>query len=140
LTVEERTVPERWKIVAGLAAAAVIAAAAIGAFMHYHSPRSSEPAAAPAAVVPSVRTLAVLPFRDLSGQGGSEVWGIGIADAIISRLATLQNLAVRPTNSVLRYAKGADDPAQAARELEVNSVLAGISAGGGSHARFRTVD
>jgi TolB-like protein/Tfp pilus assembly protein PilF len=72
-----------------------------------------------------VRTLAVLPFRDLSGQSGSEVWGIGIADAIISRLATLQNLAVRPTNSVLKYAKGADDPAQAARELEVNSVLAG---------------
>jgi TolB-like protein/Flp pilus assembly protein TadD len=72
-----------------------------------------------------VRTLAVLPFHDLSGQSGGEVWGIGIADAIISRLATLQNLAVRPTSSVLRYAKGADDPAQAARELEVNSVLAG---------------
>jgi serine/threonine-protein kinase len=53
------------------------------------------------------------------------VWGIGIADAIISRLATLQNLAVRPTNSVLKYAKAADDPSQAARELEVNSVLTG---------------
>jgi serine/threonine-protein kinase len=71
-----------------------------------------------------VRTLAVLPFRDLSGQG-TEVWGVGVADAIISRLATLQNLAVRPTNSVLKYAKGTDDPAQAARELQVNSVLAG---------------
>jgi serine/threonine-protein kinase len=81
---------------------------------------------APAAVAPpAVRTLAVLPFHDLSGQSGGEIWGIGIADAIISRLATLQNLAVRPTNSVLRYAKGTDDPAQAARELEVNSVLAG---------------
>jgi TolB-like protein len=42
-----------------------------------------------------------LPFRDLSAQSGSEPWGIGIADAIISRLAALQNLAVRPTNSVL---------------------------------------
>ena len=67
----------------------------------------------------------MLPFHDLSGQGGGEAWGIGVADAIISRLATLQDLAVRPTNSVLKYAKGADDPAQAARELEVNSVLAG---------------
>lgn len=73
----------------------------------------------------SVRTLAVLPFRDLSGQSGGEVWGIGVADAIISRLAVLQNLAVRPTNSVLKYARGTDDPAQAAKELEVNSVLAG---------------
>jgi len=126
LTVDEQTRPVRRKMVAGLAAAAVMVAAGIGAFVHYRSPRGWEPAAsAPATVVPSVQTLAVLPFRDLSGQSGSEVWGIGIADAIISRLATLQNLAVRPTNSVLKYAKGADDPAQAARELEVNSVLAG---------------
>lgn len=73
----------------------------------------------------SVRSLAVLPFHDLSGQTGPEVWGIGIADAIISRLTTLQNLSVRPTNSVLKYAKGNDDPTQAARDLEVNSVLAG---------------
>jgi eukaryotic-like serine/threonine-protein kinase len=125
LTVDERTKPARRKIIAGLVAAAVIVVAAIGAFVHYRSPRGSEPVPAPAAAVPSVRTLAVLPFRDLSGQGGSEVWSIGIADAIISRLATLQNLAVRPTNSVLKYAKAADDPSQAARELEVNSVLTG---------------
>ena len=126
LTVDEQTRPARPKIIAALAAAAVIVALGMGAFVHYRSPRGSEPAAsAPAAVAPSVRTLAVLPFRDLSGQSGSEEWGIGIADAIISRLATLQNLAVRPTNSVLKYAKGADDPALAARELEVNSVLAG---------------
>ena len=125
LTVDEQTRPTRRKIFAGVAAAAVIVAVGMGAFMHYRSPRASEPAHAPTAVLPAVRTLAVLPFRDLSGQSGSEVWGVGIADAIISRLATLQNLAVRPTNSVLKYAKGADDPAQAARELEVNSVLAG---------------
>ena len=125
LTVDERTKPARRKTIAGLVAAAVIVVAAIGAFVHYRSPRGAEPVPAPAAAVPSVRTLAVLPFRELSGQGGSEVWGIGIADAIISRLATLQNLAVRPTNSVLKYAKAADDPSQAARELEVNSVLTG---------------
>jgi len=125
LTVDQPTRPARRMMVASIAVAAVMLAAALAAFVHYHSPRVAEPAPAPAAVVPSVRTLAVLPFRDLSGQGGSEVWGIGIADAIISRLAALQNLAVRPTNSVLKYAKGADDPAQAARELEVNSVLAG---------------
>jgi len=126
VTVDEQARPVGRKLFVGLAAAAVIIAAAIGAFVHYRSPRAPEPAApATTAVAPSVRTLAVLPFRDLSGQSGSEVWGIGIADAIISRLATLQNLAVRPTNSVLKYAKGVDDPAQAARELEVNSVLAG---------------
>jgi eukaryotic-like serine/threonine-protein kinase len=122
--------PKRRRWFEALAAAAVILVAGIvGAVIHYRSkPESAVPPTPPATVGPaatSVRTLAVLPFRDLSGQAGGEVWGIGIADAIISRLATLQNLTVRPTNSVLKYAKGADDPAQAARELEVNSVLAG---------------
>ena len=72
-----------------------------------------------------MRTIAVLPFHNLSGQKGGDIWGVGMADAIISRLASLQNLAVRPTNSVLKYAAGADDPALAARELQVDSVLAG---------------
>ena len=115
------------KILFGLVAAAVVILAVVGTFMHYRSPQASLSAPLPAALptAPSVRTLAVLPFRDLSGGQDREVWGIGVADAIIGRLATLQNLAVRPTNSVLKYANGTDDPAQAARELEVNSVLAG---------------
>jgi eukaryotic-like serine/threonine-protein kinase len=113
--------------------AAVAAIATLTAIpLVYRASRSpvSNPAPAsspvsPAPATPSVRTLAVLPFHDLSAQSADEVWGIGIADAIISRLATLQNLAVRPTNSVLKYAKSADDPAQAARDLQVDSVLAG---------------
>ena len=110
-----------------VAAAAIVISAGTGILLHYRSAQAppSTPATPITAVQASVRTLAVLPFRDLSGQSGGEVWGIGVADAIISRLATLQNLAVRPTNSVLKYAKGTDDPAQAAKELEVNSVLAG---------------
>ena len=114
-------------ILAPVITAVLIISAGAGAIVHYRSKRDATVAPAPTPVppAPSVRTLAVLPFHDLSGQSGSEVWGIGIADAIIGRLATLQNLAVRPTTSVLKYAKTADDPAQAARELDVNSVLAG---------------
>jgi TolB-like protein/Flp pilus assembly protein TadD/predicted Ser/Thr protein kinase len=128
-TAEERPKLAKRKFFVPLIAAAVVIGAAAGGLMLYRSKRAPVMPSAPAAVAPpaapAVRTLAVLPFHDLSGQSGGEIWGIGIADAIISRLATLQNLAVRPTNSVLRYAKGTDDPAQAARELEVNSVLAG---------------
>jgi TolB-like protein/Flp pilus assembly protein TadD/predicted Ser/Thr protein kinase len=128
MIVEERPNLAIRRILVLIAAAVVIGAVASGLVL-YRSKRAVVMAPAAASVsssaAPSVRTLAVLPFHDLSGKSGGEVWGIGIADAIISRLATLQNLAVRPTNSVLRYAKGVDDPAQAARELEVNSVLAG---------------
>ena len=73
----------------------------------------------------AVRKLAVLPFRDLSGSTGEESWGIGMSDAIITRLAGLQSLAVRPTSSVLKYAKTPADPRQAARDLGVDSVLDG---------------
>jgi len=73
---------------------------------------------------PAAHSIAVLPFEHL-GQKADETWGIGMADAIISRLASLQNLAVRPTNSVLKYSSGSFDPIDAARELKVDSVLAG---------------
>ena len=46
-------------------------------------------------------------------------------DAIITRLASLQNLAVRPTSAVLKYAKEPADPGKAAEELGVDSVLDG---------------
>ncbi len=73
---------------------------------------------------PSVETIAVLPFHDLS-EATSDSWAIGMTDAIISRLASLQNLAVRPTTSVLKYAKETPEPTVVAKELGVQSVLEG---------------
>ena len=144
LSVDERPNLATRRILMPFIVAAVTIGAVSGTFVHYRSKLSPvvAPAPAPVPTVPSVRTLAVLPFHDLSGQSGSEVWGIGIADAIISRLTSLQNLAVRPTNSVLRYAKTVDDPAQAARELEVNSVLAGTyqRAGGVMRVSVQLID
>jgi TolB-like protein/Flp pilus assembly protein TadD len=70
------------------------------------------------------QTMAVLPFHDLSATT-SDSWAIGITDAIISRLTSLHNLAVRPTTSVLKYAKETPDPAEAAKALGVESVLEG---------------
>jgi TolB-like protein/Flp pilus assembly protein TadD len=81
------------------------------------------PASAPTAK--SVETIAVLPFRDLSSSPDNEGWAIGITDAIISRLTSLKNLAVRPTTSVMKYAKESPDPTEAAKALGVSSVLEG---------------
>jgi serine/threonine protein kinase/tetratricopeptide (TPR) repeat protein len=72
-----------------------------------------------------VRTLAVLPFRDISGRDTDKAWGIGMTDAIITRLTSLHNLAVRPTSSVLKYVSSPADPAQVARDMGVESVLDG---------------
>ena len=69
--------------------------------------------------------MAVLPFRSLAGGTQDKVWGIGMTDAIITRLTSLQNLAVRPTSSVLKYVDAPADPSQVAEELGVDTVLDG---------------
>jgi TolB-like protein/Flp pilus assembly protein TadD/predicted Ser/Thr protein kinase len=72
----------------------------------------------------SVETVAVLPFRDLAAAT-SDSWAIGITDAIISRLTSLKNLAVRPTTAVLKYAKETPEATEAAKALGVDSILEG---------------
>jgi serine/threonine protein kinase/Flp pilus assembly protein TadD len=91
-------------------------------FAQRQSPGSSAATSKPAAE--RVSTIAVLPFRDITGEG-KDFWGTGMADAIIGRLAGLRNLAVRPTSSVLRYAKQPAPIPEIARDLQVDSVLDG---------------
>jgi serine/threonine protein kinase/tetratricopeptide (TPR) repeat protein len=98
------------------------------AIWYWRNHRASAPPNSPAsaaATQPNVRTVAVLPFRSLSGGDQDKVWGIGMTDAIITRLTSLQNLAVRPTSSVLKYVDSPTDPSQVAEELGVDTVLDG---------------
>jgi serine/threonine protein kinase/tetratricopeptide (TPR) repeat protein len=104
----------------------VLALLVVMSFWYTRSKRNvMETAPPPAVTTPATRTIAVLPFRDLTGQEHEAPWGIGMTDAIISRMASLRNLAIRPTSSVLKYVKNPADPAQVAKELEVESVLDG---------------
>ncbi|HKT68228.1 MAG TPA: tetratricopeptide repeat protein, partial [Terriglobales bacterium] len=106
--------------------------------------RAKAPAKPPAAEVaaPGARTLAVLPFHNISGEGKDNSWGIGMTDAVISRLASLHDLAVRPTSSVLKYAQATADPVKAAQELRVDSVLDGTyqSAAGSVRVSVQLID
>ena len=107
-----------------------VALVLLGGFWAWHS-RTAKSSAAPTTPVSTaestgrMHTLAVLPFREISGQDVDKSWGIGMTDAIITRLTSLQNLAVRPTSSVLRYASAPADPVQVAQDLGVESVLDG---------------
>lgn len=70
-------------------------------------------------------TLAILPFRVLGNTGdtGEAFLGIGLADALISRLSGVPRLIVRPTTSILPFA--AEDPSVAGSRLGVEYVLTG---------------
>src|SRR5918998_1817666 len=76
------------------------------------------------------KTLAVLPFKMLNVQRADETGenylGIGLADALITRLSNVRRFSVRPTSSVIRYS-GTDigDPFAAGHELGVSYVVDG---------------
>ena len=114
-------------VLALVLSAMLVVLIAIGLVWHFRAqPSQASPESSVAPVkAPEMPTLAVLPFRDISGQDQDRSWGIGMTDAIITRLTSLQNLAVRPTSSVLRYVSSPADPVQAAKDLGVESVLDG---------------
>lgn len=68
-------------------------------------------------------TIAVLPFKSIVATG-FEYLGLGMADALITRLSNLRQVTVRPTSSVRKY-DGAQDPVSVGKELSVEWVLDG---------------
>jgi DNA-binding winged helix-turn-helix (wHTH) protein/TolB-like protein/Flp pilus assembly protein TadD len=70
-------------------------------------------------------SLAVLPFQPLGAGADDEHLGLGVADAVITKLSNIRQLPVRPTDVAIRYADPKVDPMLAAREMGVDSVLTG---------------
>jgi serine/threonine-protein kinase len=71
------------------------------------------------------RTLAVLPFRLLTPSPEDEFLSVALADTVISQLSADPSLVVRPTSSVMRFAKQPHDPLLVARETNVQVVVDG---------------
>ncbi|MBI4902589.1 MAG: tetratricopeptide repeat protein [Acidobacteria bacterium] len=69
------------------------------------------------------RSLAVLPFRFLNANPEHDYLGVGLADALITRLTNQQKIIIRPTSRVLPYGKS--DPVKAGRDLKTDYVLEG---------------
>ena len=72
-----------------------------------------------------VKSLAVLPFRSPLSAPEHEYLGLGIADALITRLGGLRQIAVRPTVSVRKYVSAEASLEVIGRELGVESILEG---------------
>lgn len=73
-----------------------------------------------------VKSIAVLPFRTLDGSDDPDKLGLGMADAVITKLGKLRKIQVRPTSSVIDFAsKEPVSPISAGRSLGVDTVLEG---------------
>ena len=72
-----------------------------------------------------IRSLAVLPFGFMNPVATNEYLRSGLADAIITKLARIGRIIVRPTSAVLKYANTPVDVLAVGREQDVDAVLVG---------------
>ena len=70
-------------------------------------------------------TLAVLPFRNLAGNPDAAFFEFSLADGVITELANVKSLVVRPSAYVAPYVGQNVDPRQVGEELAATLVLAG---------------
>ena len=91
------------------------------------------PATSPAKVTDTVRSIAILPFEPL-GQD-DELLGLGMADAVISKMSNLKQLVVLPTSAVAKYKGPANDQLAAGRALGVDAILSGTIQRSGERIR-----
>ena len=68
----------------------------------------------------AAKSLAVLPFKVLNlvktEDTGDKFLGVGLADALITRLSKIRRFVVRPTSSILGFEEKGIDPISAARQ------------------------
>ncbi|HEX8180146.1 MAG TPA: protein kinase [Pyrinomonadaceae bacterium] len=69
------------------------------------------------------KSIAILPFRNLSGDAEVSFYEFSLADAVITELARLRSLVVRPSSMIVKYQGQQIDPRAAGREMSVGAVL-----------------
>jgi TolB-like protein/Flp pilus assembly protein TadD len=76
-------------------------------------------------VEPRIRSIAVLPLRNLSGDPAQEYLADGITEAVIGRLANIHDLRVTSHTSVMRFKNPQVSMPEIARTLGVDAVVEG---------------
>jgi eukaryotic-like serine/threonine-protein kinase len=69
------------------------------------------------------KSVAILPFKNVSNDAESSFYEFSLADAVITELARVRSLVVRPSSEIVKYQGKQVDPRQAGREMSVAAVL-----------------
>ncbi|WP_428028447.1 TIR domain-containing protein [Altererythrobacter sp.] len=109
-------------LVGGLAALLFIAAA--GWWFMSGGIGSGSPGAE-AAEIDRTKSVAILPFRDLSPGGDQQWFTDGLADEITSRLSRTPDIVVAPSSAAFAFRDSALSPMEIASELAVEHILSG---------------
>jgi len=106
-----------WLVGGGAVALAVAAGLKMGGIWRRVSALFTGPA--------QIRSIAVLPLENLSGDAEQEIFSVGMTDALITDLAKIRALRVTGRRSVMRYKNARKPLPEIARELGVEAVLDG---------------
>ena len=85
---------------------------------------------------PTIRSLAVLPLDNLSGDASQEYFADGMTEELITDLGKISTLRVISRTSAMMYKKTRKPLAEIARELNVESVVEGSVLRSGDHVRI----
>ncbi|MCA1605042.1 MAG: serine/threonine-protein kinase, partial [Acidobacteria bacterium] len=107
-----RIISGRNVIVASLLLAVVLSVAAFAYWSYYGSSFQA-------------KSIAVLPFKNESGNSELDYLSDGITDSLINSLSQLPQVTVKARNSVFRYKDADADPQQVGSELSVEAILNG---------------
>lgn len=104
-----------------------VAAAIIVAFAALLTHRNRDGAEAPTATTPPppIRSVAVLPLRNIANSTSDEFLSVGLADALVTKLQQIPSLQVRPTSAVLEFQGPKTDTRAASEKLKVDGILEG---------------
>ncbi|MEW6130270.1 MAG: protein kinase [Acidobacteriota bacterium] len=69
------------------------------------------------------KALAILPFKNLSGNSADEFYSFSLADCVITELAQLRDLIVRPSSYIAQFQGKEIDPRAIGNQLTVDAVL-----------------
>jgi len=71
------------------------------------------------------KSIAVMPFRTMSAGQNEDYLGLGMSDALITKLGSIRQIIVRSTSTVLSQTGGRPDPLLVGRKLGVDLLLEG---------------
>jgi TolB-like protein/class 3 adenylate cyclase/Tfp pilus assembly protein PilF len=105
----------------------VAAAAAAGFYIFSHRASSKVPASSAAPAPPSIseKSIAVLPFENLSEEKANAYFADGIQDEILTRLSKISDLKVISRTSTQHYKSAPENLPEIARQLGVAHILEG---------------
>jgi eukaryotic-like serine/threonine-protein kinase len=69
------------------------------------------------------KSVAILPFNNLSQDSSASFYEFALADAVITELAQIRSLIVRPSSVIAKYQGKEFDPREIGKELRVHAVL-----------------